>query len=145
MEIIAPIYTAPSDTEQLRLDKPAMVGNGRFGKGVAWSTVIGAAQRLYASEVTPDKETQRIKQSAASMMMLRDQIGIESLNDTRRKADLLNKIASEYLVIEPFSMPTGGDDADVGWRISQYHCGKTEPIVLAEIYRDDLCAALEVL
>src|SRR5690606_18282600 len=32
----------------------------RFGTGVKWSTVIGAAQRLYQREVTPEKEAERI-------------------------------------------------------------------------------------
>jgi hypothetical protein len=42
------------------LDKPAKVGGTRFGKGVKWSTVIGAAQRHYEYEVTPEKEAARI-------------------------------------------------------------------------------------
>jgi hypothetical protein len=42
------------------LDKPAKVGCTRFGIGVKWSTVIGAAQRHYEYEVTPEKEAARI-------------------------------------------------------------------------------------
>jgi hypothetical protein len=43
-----------------RLDKPAQVGNGRFGVGVKWSTVIGAAQCHHEYMNTPEKERDRI-------------------------------------------------------------------------------------
>ncbi len=42
-----------------KLDKPAMVGNVRFSKGVSVSTVIQAAQDRYATEITPEKEAIR--------------------------------------------------------------------------------------
>jgi hypothetical protein len=43
------------------LDKPAQVSGTRFGKGVQWSTVIGAAQRYYEFMQTPEKEALRIE------------------------------------------------------------------------------------
>jgi hypothetical protein len=49
------------------LDKPAKVGGTRFGKGVKWSTVIGAAQRLYEYDVTPEKEAARIERARATI------------------------------------------------------------------------------
>lgn len=58
------------------LDKPAMVGGGRFGVGVKWSTVIGAAQRLYEYEVTPSKEAVRIKRATESLNQFRRNIGL---------------------------------------------------------------------
>ncbi|WP_406867252.1 hypothetical protein [Paraburkholderia fungorum] len=57
------LYAAPpAQTVQSEavLDKPAKVAGGRFGVGVKWSTVIGAAQRHYEYEVTPEKEAARI-------------------------------------------------------------------------------------
>lgn len=54
---------AQADETGLKLDKPAKVGGGRFGVGVKWSTVIGAAQRLYEYEVTPEKEAARIERA----------------------------------------------------------------------------------
>lgn len=53
----------PQDTvkvDEPRLDKPAQVGNGRFGVGVKWSTVIGAAQRHHEYMNTPELEAERI-------------------------------------------------------------------------------------
>lgn len=47
-----------------RLDAPAQVGHTRFGEGVPWSTVIGAAQRYHAIENTPTKEQERMKKAA---------------------------------------------------------------------------------
>ncbi|WP_438396390.1 hypothetical protein [Caballeronia sp. DA-9] len=49
-----------ADHIEARLDKPAQVGNGRFGVGVKWSTVIGAAQRHHDYMNTPEKERDRI-------------------------------------------------------------------------------------
>lgn len=43
------------------LDKPAMVGNTRFGVNVQWATVIERAQREYEYQVTPEKEAERMK------------------------------------------------------------------------------------
>ena len=54
-----------------RLDKPAMVGGVRFGAGVEWSTVIGAAQRLYEYEVTPEKEANRIAMARETLEYIR--------------------------------------------------------------------------
>ena len=51
---------ARSHTEQ-KLDKPAMVGNTRFGVNVAWATVIDRAIREYEYQVTPEKEAERMK------------------------------------------------------------------------------------
>ena len=42
------------------LDKPALVGGGRFHVGVSARLVVEAAQRHYEYEVTPEKEAERI-------------------------------------------------------------------------------------
>lgn len=59
--------TGEETTDEPRLDRPAKVGGVRFGKGVKWSTVIGAAQRKYEYEVTPEKEAARIKRARTVM------------------------------------------------------------------------------
>ena len=61
----APLDKSASDAP--KLDKPAQVSGTRFGKGVKWSTVIGAAQRYYEFMQTPEKEALRIA-SARSFM-----------------------------------------------------------------------------
>lgn len=55
---------------------------------------------------------------------------------------LLDAIAENYWKLDPFSMPTGADDADVGWRIVQYHMDKPHERTVAEVYRDDPRAAI---
>ena len=57
-------------------------------------------------------------------------------------AKLLNALTSEYWKLDPFSIPTGGGDADVGWRVVQYHEGKPTERTVAEVYTDDPRAAL---
>lgn len=55
--------------------------------------------------------------------------------------DLLRAIADNYWKVDPFDMPMpGGDDADVGWRISEYL--RHGQRVVVECYRDDLPGAI---
>ncbi|WP_369055010.1 hypothetical protein [Burkholderia gladioli] len=61
-----------SPQDEPRLDKPAQVGGTRFGKGVKWSTVIGAAQRHFDFMQTPDNEARRIARAAELMAAVRD-------------------------------------------------------------------------
>jgi hypothetical protein len=42
-----------------------------------------------------------------------------------------------------FSIPTGGGDADVGWRVVGHYMGEPENRVIAEVYHDDLRAAID--
>lgn len=57
----------------------------------------------------------------------------------------LNFIANEYLHIEPFAMPTsGGDDADVGWRIFQESCNEDKPRLIVNQFKDDLKSAIDM-
>lgn len=63
------VYAAPQPAEP-RLDAPAQVGHTRFGQGVPWATVIGAAQRYHAIENTPTKEQERIKKAAERIKAL---------------------------------------------------------------------------
>jgi hypothetical protein len=57
--------------------------------------------------------------------------------------DLLRAIADNYWKVDPFDMPTpGGDDADVGWRISEYHGRGHDERVVIEHFRDDLPGAI---
>jgi hypothetical protein len=54
----------PSDASEIqdkKLEKPAMVGNTRFGEGVSERLVIDRAQREYEYQVTPEKEAERIE------------------------------------------------------------------------------------
>jgi hypothetical protein len=55
---------------------------------------------------------------------------------------LLDFIASEYLDVSAFAMPTGAGDADVGWKLVQEHEGKKGRVEVACHYRDDLRGAI---
>lgn len=60
--------------------------------------------------------------------------------DTKR----LDYIASEYLEITPFAMPTpGGEDADVGWRVYDFYQAPPEKRLVAEVFRDNLREAID--
>ncbi|QEL64737.1 hypothetical protein OTERR_12610 [Oryzomicrobium terrae] len=90
---------APADATP-RLDKPAKVGCTRFGVGIAWSTVIGAAQRLYEFEVTPEKEAERIKKANENLSALRAAIGAAPADAVAKDAGWINpnnKTQARYL------------------------------------------------
>lgn len=60
--------------------------------------------------------------------------------------DRLDLIASEYLDVNAFAMPTpGGDDADVGWRCTQTRQSMSGERVISvgEVFRDDVRAAID--
>lgn len=76
------VLAQPSDTSALdayvaekvnsqRLDAPAMVGQGRFMTGVAWRTVIKAAQVRYEQEVTPSSEALRLEKVTETNILIK--------------------------------------------------------------------------
>lgn len=67
----------------------------------------------------------------------------EAIEPYRKDTKRLDYIAREYIKIDPFDIPTGADDADVGWRLSQYRMGKPSEVVIVAHYGDDLRAAID--
>ena len=65
------------------------------------------------------------------------------LKASQADVERLTYIASEYLKIDSFNIPTGQGDADVGWRISQYRMGWPSEKVMHEHFSDDLRAAID--
>lgn len=55
---------------------------------------------------------------------------------------LLDFLRDESLDLRCFDMPTGGDDADIGWRTVQHHMGEPRERVASEVYHDDPRAAI---
>lgn len=60
-----------------------------------------------------------------------------------RDAVRLSFIQREYIKVEPTVLPTGGGDADVGWRLTDYYESDPQERVVAEIFRDDLREAID--
>lgn len=56
-------------------------------------------------------------------------------------AALLDSVAANYWKLDPIELPTGGGDADVGWRVVEYHMPDIEREV-ACVYCDDPRAAI---
>lgn len=65
------------------------------------------------------------------------------LAEARKDQARLDTISNEYLQIEAFEIPTGSDDADIGWRIYQSYCGEENPRLIVEQYEDDLRQAID--
>jgi hypothetical protein len=65
------------------------------------------------------------------------------LAEAEKDAKRLNYVASEYIKLDPFDIPTWSDDASVGWRLSEYRIGKPSEVVIHEHYNDDPRAAID--
>lgn len=72
---------SPAAPEWPKLDKPAKVGNGRFGRGVSARLVVEAAQRLHQQETSPDSEAKRIATATQSLGKLQVAVGARSRAD----------------------------------------------------------------
>lgn len=68
--MLAAAPEAPALNPWPRLEKAALVGNGRFHAGVSSRLVVEAAQRWHEYEVTPSKEAERIKRGAQKLEQL---------------------------------------------------------------------------
>lgn len=70
------LYTRPAEQPVLasdqwpKLEKPALVGAGRFSVGLSARLVVEAAQRYYEYEITPENETLRIATGANFLALL---------------------------------------------------------------------------
>lgn len=77
---------------------------------------------------------------AAAVNFLRSPEFAELVADKAR----LDAIQSEYWKVDPFALPTpGGDDADVGWRVSSYYQAEPKECEVATEYSDNLRTAID--
>lgn len=104
--------------------------------GTAGGANIGDAPRTIAIEASS------LGEAAEVLMRLNAGMQPVALTSVHPDTVLLDFIASEYLDVSPFAMPTGQGDADVGWQLHQEHEGKKGRVVVAYHYRDDLRAAI---
>lgn len=91
-----------------RLDKPAQVGNGVFGKGVSARFVVESAQRNYEFHQTPEKQAERAAaiQGTNFLIELRDlQIG----ELTRQRDGLLAALKLVAAEVTDGVRPTSAD------------------------------------
>lgn len=71
------------------------------------------------------------------------EVELESLRAASADAGRLDFLASEYIKVEPINLPTGAGDYDVGWRLTNFHQQPPCERVVAELFRDDLRAAID--
>jgi hypothetical protein len=79
------------------------------------------------------------KATAAALRSL-----LKELDEKTKDAERLDFIAREYLCIEPFDMPTGQGDANVGWIAKQYRMGMIVPVTVAKVYQDNVRDLIDV-
>lgn len=68
---------------------------------------------------------------------------IPPADDVTKDAERLAEIHKNYWKLEPFSMPTGAGDADVGWRVIEFHEAKPTERTVAEVFSDDPRKAID--
>lgn len=62
--------------------------------------------------------------------------------DTHPSVNPLDILRDNSWGLVPFDMPTGQGDADIGWRVLEYHQAKPTERTVAEVYSDDPQAAI---
>jgi hypothetical protein len=97
---------ATAEQSEQKLDKRAQVSNTRFGVGVKWSTVIGAAQRYHDFMTTPEKESERIEKGKAFLDVLTACGNAEQSRDSVIEQCAL--IVEQHQ--ETFTTMSGGED-----------------------------------
>jgi hypothetical protein len=87
-------------------------------------------------------ELQRSRLLLAALQAERDALR-SALEQRDGDAERLDAIASNYWKVDSFEMPTGQGDADVGWKISAYFQAEPRERVVAQVWHDDLRAAID--
>lgn len=106
-------YPNDNTTEQEpRLDKRAQVGNTRFGVGIKWSTVIGAAQRHFEFMQTPEKEAARIAKASQVVEWIRNGRIAELEDRAAENNDMLKALAE---CRDAFPIPDSGSPLEGYW------------------------------
>lgn len=70
--------------------------------------------------------------------------GAGDTEQLRRDAERMKAIAENYWDLRSISVPTGGDDYDVHWRVISHQIGEPAEIEVARVYRDDPRAAIDL-
>ena len=107
---------------------------------------------ITAMAVAVDKlreENERLRENAKIIYEL-EQLAARSNNELlvenerlRKDAERIDWISNEFAHLEPFDMPTGDDDCEIGWRVMQSHCGELTPRVIAESFNESVRDAID--
>jgi hypothetical protein len=92
------------------------------------------SERAYWERMV-DLEKEEIAKELHTLKQQRDEY--------KKDAERLDWIAGEYIQVDSFARPTGGDDADVGWTLKQWHIGESTPRLIHRHYDDNLRAAID--
>lgn len=82
---------------------------------------------------------------AAQLLQSRDDGHLTELTplcEASTGTDLLDALRDNSWKLEPFEMPTGQGDADIGWRVVGFYMGKPKERIEATVYTDDPAAAI---
>lgn len=60
----------------------------------------------------------------------------------REDRDFIDAISNEYWDVKCFDIPTGQGDADIGWVVISHHMAEPRERKEAEVWQDDLRAAV---
>lgn len=162
LALLEPLYTAPPAQAHQPLTQWPPVPLGRVpeqaqqaaGVPEGWKLVPikptgdmideGNQSRLYREHGglhepgVLSARTYNTKQAWAAMLAAAPTAPAQVPEDAR----LLDAVRDNSWKLDPFDMPTGGGDADIGWRVVQYHMGEPTERVVAEAYEDDPRAAI---
>ena len=124
-----PLYTSPQEV-------------GLTGPAVAWRMRDTGFRR--PKYVYFDTKEQAVAH-AAHLLQSRDDGHLTELTplcEASTSTDLLDALRDNSWKLEPFEIPTGQGDADIGWRVVGFYMGKPKERTEATVYTDDPAAAI---
>lgn len=115
---------------------------GLTGPAVAWRMRDTGFRR--PKYVYFDTKEQAVAH-AAHLLQSRDDGHLTELTplcEASTSTDLLDALRDNSWKLEPFEIPTGQGDADIGWRVVGFYMGKPKERTEATVYTDDPAAAI---
>jgi len=118
---------------------------GEVGKGLREAVCAGLRAWIAS---TPDIDlSSRMISDAADFIIGQPlaerggfEAGIEALEQDKARLDAL---AGESWDLRCFDVPTGGDDADIGWRVIGHWMAEPRERIIGEVYHDNPRAAID--
>lgn len=106
-----------------------------FTRGEYREAIMGAVGGYRATEVVFEDQGSDEQNGMVACAAPAQEVGLTY-------TDLLNALRDNSWKVEPFDMPTGQGDSDIGWRVVEFHMSKPTERTVAEIYTDDPSAAI---
>ena len=120
-------------------DAAALLAEWHTNAAEEWGRVNGTTSLQWFAAGFPDGVRRGVwdKHPFVEAFAKHRQSSTEEVERLREDAELLNALRENSWDLRSFDMPTGGGDADIGWRVVGHWMAEPRERVVAEVYIDD--------